>query len=179
MRGVKNDAACSVEGCSSRSWGKGLCQRHYTRQRRSGSTDDPVEATPLERWESMVDKTDTCWLWTGRVTVAGYGQFSAPGRRSVHAHRWGYEQLVGQIDEGLSIDHLCRVRACVNPAHLEPVTTQINVLRGVGWAAQNAAKTHCKRNHEFTPENTYLKGGRRVCRQCLAAARASAIGNQP
>lgn len=113
-----------------------------------------------------------CWLWTGGHAKAGYGSFtfgreSPGGRRTVPAHRLTYEALVGPIPEGLVIDHLCRNRGCVNPEHLEPVTFKENVLRGVGPTAENAVKTHCKRDHAFTPENTYVaSGGGRGCRAC-------------
>jgi hypothetical protein len=81
-----------------------------------------------------------------------------------------YELAIGPIPEGLTIDHLCRNRGCVNPAHLEAVTNRTNLLRGDGIAALNARKTHCKRGHEFTPENTYVwREGTRACRACHTA----------
>jgi hypothetical protein len=83
------------------------------------------------------------------------------------AHRLFYEQLVGPIPDGLQLDHLCRVRHCVNPDHLEPVTQTANVLRGIGPTAVNAGKTHCVHGHPFTPDNTYInKQGNRHCRAC-------------
>ena len=86
------------------------------------------------------------------------------------AHRVVYEILVGPIPVGLELDHLCRNRACVNPDHLEPVTTRTNLLRGYSPWACRARQTHCKRGHEFTPENTYGTGdGRRYCRTCRRA----------
>lgn len=85
------------------------------------------------------------------------------------AHRVAYELLIGPIAAGLELDHLCRTHACVNPAHLEPVTGQVNLLRGVGFPATNAAKTHCPQGHEYTAENTYWsKKGQRGCRACTA-----------
>jgi hypothetical protein len=77
-----------------------------------------------------------CWLWTGYVDRHGYGQFK--GAKQGSAHRWSYEYHAGPIPEGLQLDHLCRVRSCVNPAHLEPVTCRVNVSRGLvqgnSWA---------------------------------------------
>jgi hypothetical protein len=106
-----------------------------------------------------------CWTWTGSHNL-GYGQIQAGARSSARVHRVAYEMLVGPIPNGLSLDHLCRNRSCVRPSHLEPVTNRVNVLRGAGLAAANAAKTHCIRGHEFTPENTYLTRKGRDCRIC-------------
>lgn len=93
----------------------------------------PVE----QRFWMKVDRTDTCWLWTASKTRNGYGMFgvSIDGKVTTSpAHRWAYEMLVGPIPTGLQIDHLCRVRHCVNPAHLEPVTGTQNIRRG--WVAR-------------------------------------------
>jgi hypothetical protein len=115
---------------------------------------------------SRVTKTDTCWIWTGPLGRGGYGRAKFDGV-TMYAHRFAYELLVGPIPEGLSLDHLCRARDCVNPEHLEPVTHRENCLRSAGPTAINAAKTHCIRGHEFTPENTIVRaGGSRNCREC-------------
>ena len=123
-----------------------------------------------ERFAARVNKTETCWLWTGTITSLGYGQFMVDGR-TVSTHRWSYEHHVGPIPSGLVIDHLCRVRNCVNPEHLEPVTNAENVLRGAGLAPTNAAKTHCDHGHPFDAANTYIPpAGFRQCRECNRAA---------
>jgi len=107
----------------------------------------------------------SCWLWTGAGTGNGYGKFWV-FPRMVPAHRYAYEFCVGPIPEGLEIDHLCRVRNCVNPDHLEPVTHRENILRGETIMAKNAAQTHCKNGHPFDEANTYHYRGFRHCREC-------------
>ena len=124
-----------------------------------------------ERFWEKVKKSDTCWLWVGNLNEAGYGYFhlAPPRGRRVKAHRYAYEALAGPIPDGLQLDHLCRVRNCVNPAHLEPVTVRENTRRGMSPAAKHGAKTHCVHGHEFTPENTYVipgSPGWRRCRTC-------------
>lgn len=120
----------------------------------------------MERFWSKVEKTDGCWLWTGSRSTGGYGYFYLNGRNSP-AHRVAYEMLVGPIPAGLQIDHLCRVRNCVNPAHLEPVTQRENLLRGETVTARSASRTHCPQGHPYDAENTSVrKTGKRDCRTC-------------
>ena len=120
-----------------------------------------------DRFWSRVDKTDGCWLWTGALVTGGYGSIGLGQRRNGLAHRVSYELHVGPIPNGLQIDHLCRVRRCVNPAHLDVVTIRENVLRGEGITARYARKTHCAHGHEFTEENTRrTRTNGRVCRTC-------------
>jgi len=117
------------------------------------------------------EPTSGCWLWSGSVNRLGYGTLGDQGL----AHRIGYRLLVGPIPAGLEIDHLCRVRSCVNPAHLEPVPHRVNVLRGDADAARNARKTHCPQGHAYTIENMLVRtrlAGKRVCRICDKAATA-------
>lgn len=112
------------------------------------------------------DEQTDCWLWTGAVNSRGYGQWGVSGL-SRSTHRVAYEALVGAIPEGLTIDHLCRVKTCCNPAHLEPVTIGENTRRA------RALITVCPQGHEYTPENTIVKKGTssRSCRECQNARR--------
>ena len=115
-----------------------------------------------------------CWAWTGATNDGGYALYTPPGSRRIRlAHRWVYETLIGPIPPGLTIDHVrergCQHRNCVNPQHLEPVTPRVNTLRGDGPAALNARKTACDQGHDFTPENTGYRNGRRYCRTCKRA----------
>lgn len=140
----------------------------------------------LRRTRDKFTAGDGCWEWHASLNDGGYGQMAGgPGSSPLRAHRVMYEWLIGPIPDGLVIDHLCRNRACVNPAHMEPVTRGENVKRGVAAEATRArlaAQTHCKRGHEFTPENTYMgllsygRGPVRVCRKCkcIRAARQRA-----
>ena len=111
-----------------------------------------------------------CWLWTAAVDGSGYGIISEH-RKSGLAHRVVYRLLICEIPGGMHLDHLCRVRCCVNPLHLEPVTPRINVLRGKTIAAMRASQTHCINGHELAGENLYPRGAhRRECRACRSAA---------
>lgn len=128
--------------------------------------------TEADFWP-RVDKTDTCWLWTARKNKDGYGQFDVGGR-SVGAHRFAYETCIGEIPKHLECDHVCRVRHCVNPAHIELIPHAENVRRGEG-GINFRGKTHCPRGHEYTKENTLVQRNKgvvkgRACRICGRAA---------
>lgn len=114
----------------------------------------------LERFWEKVQKTDMCWLWTASKNRDGYGQFRF-GNTMVRAHKLFWEQNNGQIPEGMELDHLCRNRACIRLDHLEPVTHQENMAR------LSSGVTHCKRGHEFTPENTAIH---RLCKNASLRA---------
>ena len=109
-----------------------------------------------------------CWRWTGPLNRGGYGHTSFDGVTQA-AYVFAYKMLVGPIPVGHELDHLCRFRPCVNPAHLEPSTHAQNIKRSpITTGALNAQRTECRRGHPFTPENTYLtpKEGWRVCNAC-------------
>ena len=124
--------------------------------------------TPLDRFFRFVSVVENgCWQWVGAVNgPRGYGRFRYAGH-TVYAHRFLYEYMVKTIPAKLELDHKCRNTLCVNPQHLEPVSHQINVLRGTSPSAQHAIKTHCPRGHEYTQVNTRLdKRNQRHCRKC-------------
>lgn len=122
---------------------------------------------------NVVRSHDGCWEWIGGLDSAGYARLYRDGRTLGRAHRVVYELYRGPIPDGLGLDHLCRIRHCVNPDHLEPVTQRENLLRSpLTGPGANARKTHCKRGHEFTPENTLQmpsRGTSRTCRICRNA----------
>lgn len=129
--------------------------------------------TEVDRFAAKVALSDSgCLVWLGGIAGSGYGHFhttqsGAIKARDVYAHRWSYEHHRGPIPEGLHLDHLCRNRKCVNPDHLEPVTQRENTLRGIGFSAENAAKTECAKGHPYSIDNTYVDPlGYRHCRTC-------------
>ena len=130
--------------------------------------------TLLERFEAkFVPEPNTgCWLWFACTNDWGYGMFRVDGKaRCAHVLAWRF--YCGEVPAGYEVDHKCRVRLCVNPDHLEPVTHAENVRRGASpWGGVLAFKTHCLRGHEYTPENTlrsrhtYNGSIMRQCRTC-------------
>ena len=131
-----------------------------------------MKRTTLQRFEDFIvaKSYEDCWLWGGYIKPEGYGHFR-DGVKTVRAHRWAYEFVHGAIPGGMQLDHLCRVRHCVNPNHLEPVTPVENTRRGeTGEAARKRqlAKTHCPQNHPYHGDNLYIvpSTGKRNCREC-------------
>lgn len=183
---------CSIENCDRPAFAKGWCQRHYTRISRYGDPNAMHQAggwnkgiptySPEKRIEvfwSRVTKTETCWFWTGGTQSDGYGEFW-DGTRRVPAHRYAYRLEHGDLPDSRDLDHTCHNfdiacnrgrdcphRRCVNPAHLEPVTTQVNIQRGrLGYL--NLGKSHCPQGHPYDAQNTYVYKGSRYCRACRA-----------
>jgi len=134
---------------------------------------DSITADVRQKFNAKhhVDEQTGCWTWTGRRHSKGYGVIESMALR-YPAHRVSYLLHVGPIPHGLVIDHLCRNRSCVNPAHLEPVTNGENVLRGTSVAAVHWRATHCFRGHEFTLCNTRIKrDGGKLYRSCIECRR--------
>jgi hypothetical protein len=129
-----------------------------------------------ERFWAQVEITEGCWLWSAYVDPSGYGKFTAVVGVSVYAHRWSYEFLVGPIPDGLVIDHLCRVRNCVNPDHLEPVTSAENTRRGIH---PRRFKINCLRGHPLSGDNVLVSGGTRYCRTCIRLRKREQRGRPP
>lgn len=156
------------------------CQNAYNREygwkRAARKLDQEILSTFMRlspsrrdalRFARKVRRDGECWLWEGNThPETGYGRIWFGRHVYRMAHRIAYEWARGPIPEGLTIDHLCRCRRCVNPRHMEPVTNIENVMRGESIWAVNARKTHCLRGHEFTPENTYRYNGTRACKEC-------------
>lgn len=181
---------CVLAGCENPQFaGHEYCNMHW-RRKCAGNPQWEVsdrlvggdEGARFDRWV-LFPSGDGCWEWQGAVTLpnrvssGGYAKFKTCDQRTVLGHRWNYERLVGPIPEGKQLDHLCRNRRRVRPDHLEPVTAQINVHRGVSFSAVNAAKTHCIHGHEFDDANTrvYYWAGRphRACRKCASGRRVT------
>ena len=156
----------------------------------------PKKCDPAVRvWDFIeFEPMSGCWLWTGCL-CGGYARFGNSSVKTTLVHRFLYETLIGKVDDGLELDHICRLKCCVNPRHVEPVTHSENVRRGLAMETIHKAKiasmeayrnkTHCKRGHGFTGETD--SNGARICRPCRRALdskrrlarRASVISNPP
>lgn len=141
-----------------------------------------MRKSAVERFYDFVtpEPNSGCWLWLGACS-RGYGYFSSKGK-NILAHRFSYEEFVGQIPEGLQLDHLCRVRCCVNPAHLEAVTSKENFHRGISSSVTRSRHkkiTHCPRGHAYEGGNLYVsKVGGRVCRKCRVIAQQNYVARK-
>jgi hypothetical protein len=125
-------------------------------------------AQSVSRFWMQVARGDGCWLWMGPINQMGYGRATHRGRRQL-AHRVAFELTNGPVPDGLVLDHLCRVKACVNPAHLEAVTNRENVRRGL----KGVLTTHCPKGHPYDEVNTHYHEGHRYCRACGRASTAA------
>lgn len=131
----------------------------------------PKPKSLCQRFLSKIELSpdSSCWLWSGYLKPNGYASmYVNDSARKEYAHRVAYELFKCPIPDGMDIDHLCRVRHCVNPDHLEAVTRKVNVGRSpIMGNPRNKNATHCIRGHELSGENLYVKpNGRRICRTC-------------
>lgn len=164
-------ARCSAPECERPARRGELCGMHYQRQRRHGDInavgrpglrEEVRFARATRRGEPSSHRPDLgpCLIYLGADNGNGYGQFRYNGRNG-YAHRYAWERVNGDIPDGLTIDHLCRVRRCVEVTHMEPVDAVTNFRRGVeSWTTCRSGR------HKRTPENTYVHGGRRYCIPC-------------
>ena len=145
----------------------------------------PAKSTMQERifrW-SDVNQSSQCWEWIGCKEKDGYGRVNAEidGTRETLAHRASYRTFVGQIPDDKEIDHICKNRCCVNPAHLRPLTHLENVARGdYSTTHRNKVKTHCKRGHALSGKNLLMEIGKsgpaRKCRACRSLMQRIRLG---
>lgn len=152
---------------------------HNWRWSHHGSADwcPPAPLSAEERFLAKVEKTETCWLWRGTILSTGYGVLSLNGR-AISTHRLSYQLYKGPIPDGLVIDHLCSVTACCNPDHLEAVTNEENIRRGLSPSAVTRRIGRCKRGHDLAGDNVYSSPGsprRRRCKKCQQARRRKAV----
>lgn len=123
-------------------------------------------STPAQFWAKTLKRENGCWEWSGAHFHNGYGRARYHGRDTV-AHVIAWELTNGPVPQGLELDHECRNRGCINPAHLEPVTHQVNQMRGTSFVRENAEKTECLKGHPLSGENLFIRNdGRRRCRTC-------------
>lgn len=162
---MKATRTCSVEGCDRTIRGRTLlCDAHRQRAAKGRPLEPPIrEPVAIEaRFWSKVRQSGDCWVWTGATTHGGYGWFQVGG--TTGAHRVAYQFLIGEIPDGLHLDHLCRNPPCVNPYHLDPVSIAVNNRR----AAE--AQSSCRYGHIYDEPNTaYDRHGYRYCRACNRA----------
>ena len=130
----------------------------------------PTKFTEQQFWSLVRKDADGCWRWLGERNPAGYGVLTSNLAGSRYAHRTAYILTRGPVPEGLDLDHTCRTRRCVNPAHLDPVTHYVNMRRG-----KQANQTHCKWGHELSGDNLIIRernnGKAHTYRQCREGLR--------
>lgn len=158
-----SNTGCSIPNCKRIHEARGVCKLHWHLLKRKNKL--PPKKTIIEKFEERILKTDSCWNWIGTIKTQGYGTFCF-NYKKYYSHRFSYELYKNKIPEKFEIDHLCRNRKCVNPDHLEAVTSRINNLRSGSPSAINSKKTHCIRGHEFNKENTYFSKTGRHCKAC-------------
>lgn len=135
-----NKRTCSMPACERKHYAKGWCNAHYLRNLKSGTTDLRTNSEEYisSRFWPKVDKSGSCWIWTGAKNDSGYGTFSVRGKVKM-AHRVSYTWACGSIPRGMLIDHTCHNQACVHPAHLRLATNKQNMEHQLGAHRGNAS----------------------------------------
>lgn len=170
------ESTCSIDGCGRTANVRGWCYSHHRRWKVYG---DPLAGPPIRSYSDRLPSTSTvedrfwakvqippnpldCWLWTAAPNPGnGYGVLQLGKRKREYAHRVSYELSMGSIPDALEIDHLCHVRLCVNPLHLQAVPASVNVKR-----QPRRQVTHCPQGHPYSGDNLYEYKGHRSCRTC-------------
>ena len=176
--GCGQHTAPAAQGWRSEGYRRGDFQRYvngHNAHAVNAARRQQFAATFARRFWERVDKNGPlpanrpelgpCWLWRGSILADGYGQVKR-AHKTLKAHRVAWELLSGPVPDELELDHLCRVRLCVNTAHLEPVPGAENNRRSESPSAQNARKTHCAYGHPLSGDNLFYSDGRRQCRIC-------------
>lgn len=166
-------STCSKPECGRPVAARTLCMHHYNHAYAAGLPMPPRKRDKplIARFADSTARNPVtgCLEWQLALDSAGYGLFWV-NQAHAKAHRWAWEQVHGAVPGDKELDHLCRNRRCAEVTHLEPVTSRENTLRGTGFAAVNARKTHCVHGHPFDGTNTLrTTKGRRRCRACKNA----------
>lgn len=180
---MRKQRTCWIDGCYDKAVKWGMCSAHqehweleHPRKHTGifGADEDrflfytETDTSGCSDWSSRLSG---CWHWLGALSENGYGIISLTGsgnRKSGRAHRYACRRSGLVIPDGFEVDHLCRVRPCVNPKHLEAVPQIVNNRRGTSASVSNAKKTHCPQGHPYDEENTKISSsGSRLCRTCI------------
>lgn len=174
---------CLGKGCKRAPVARGMCLMHYKRWRKWGSPEGSAPRTTLR--EAFDDRLKVghapahrpglgrCTEWTGEISPAGYGIIThrPSGKIKKLAHRVALQIGGVEIPAGMVVDHLCRNRRCVNRSHLEIVTNEENLRRGIGHRLRNGMDSRCINGHEYTSENTYSNPNKAGDIRCMECAR--------
>lgn len=154
---------CLIPECGNPHDSLGYCKMHAQRLRTHGDLDRGEVPVPEQFAAKYLVDDSECWIWQGKIASNGYAVFGGVG---LGAHRYSYQLHNGEIPDGLQLDHLCMVKRCVNPAHLEAVTPKENIRRKDVAYGTGSAKTHCPHGHPYDEANTSRRNGRRYCKAC-------------
>lgn len=171
---------CVAAGCvadKSPKAGRGLCMKHYNFHKSNSTLDQfPLRhvrtVTAEEKFFLLTTATKSCWWWEGPTNDNGYGVLSHDYQET-YVHRWIWEHLIGRIPKGMTIDHRCTNKVCVNPEHLEVVTRRENNLR------RHGNRVFCNRGHSMSDAYERPDGGGRMCRTCVNIRSKARSGRNP